>query len=77
MLALTDAHLTLLMNWINQLFWPFLRVGGLLLAAPVLGDNRVPARIKIGLCIALTVVIAPATPDLPVVAALSAQWLLM
>lgn len=77
MLQLTDAHLTQLVNWINQFFWPFLRIGGMLLVAPVLGDNRIPARIKMGLCVALTVAVAPAAANSPAVGVLSAQWLLM
>lgn len=65
------------MNWTNQFFWPFLRIGGMLLVAPVLGDNRTPARVKIGLCLVLTVVIAPATENIPVISPFSSTWFLV
>ncbi len=76
MILITEAQLTVLMNGMNQLFWPFLRISGLLLSAPVLGDNRLPARVKIGLCVVLTMVIAPATANIPVIPPFSATWLL-
>lgn len=45
--------------------WPFLRVSGLLLVAPVLGANVVPRRVKMALAVALTLVLAPLVPAAP------------
>ena len=42
--------------------WPFLRVLSLFMAAPMFSDRSVPMRVKIGLGVAIAVVIAPALP---------------
>lgn len=57
-------------------FWPLVRVGGFVMAAPLLGTRAVPARIRMVLAVALTAVIAPILPPLPAYAALDPQWLL-
>lgn len=46
-------------------FWPFLRVLALVAAAPVIGHRAVPARVKIGLALAIALVLAPALPPSP------------
>ncbi len=56
--------------------WPFLRVTGLLLVAPVLGANVVPRRVKMVLAIALTLALAPAIPAPPRIDPFSAVALL-
>jgi flagellar biosynthetic protein FliR len=55
--------------------WPFLRVGGFVMAAPVIGTRAVPTRIRVVLALLLTSVLAPlaAAPDID---PLSAQGLL-
>ncbi|MDX1562902.1 MAG: flagellar biosynthetic protein FliR [Gammaproteobacteria bacterium] len=48
--------------WADQVLpyvWPFFRIAGLVMVAPVFGARLVPARVRIGLCLALTIVIAP------------------
>jgi flagellar biosynthetic protein FliR len=45
--------------WIARLWWPALRIGGFLLAAPVASETVVPGRIKIILGVALALLVAP------------------
>ncbi len=45
--------------------WPFFRVAGVLMVAPVVGARLVPARVRIALAVAVTVVIAPLVPAAP------------
>lgn len=45
--------------------WPFLRVTGLVMVAPVFGANVVPRRVKMALAVALTLVLAPLVPASP------------
>lgn len=57
-----------LLAWLAAWMWPFLRIGGFVLAAPVIGTRAVPVRIRVILALALTAVIAPdaapaAVPD--------------
>jgi flagellar biosynthetic protein FliR len=46
-------------HWVGQLWWPALRIGGFLAAAPMASEGTIPARVKIVLTLALTVVVAP------------------
>jgi len=62
MISVTDAQIN---TWLVTLLWPLARILGLIMAAPVLGHGSVPARIKIGLGVFITLVIAPALPPLP------------
>jgi flagellar biosynthetic protein FliR len=45
--------------WVSKLWWPTLRVGGFVLAAPTLSDTVIPGRIKIIMSIALAFLLAP------------------
>ena len=63
--------------WIGSFLWPLFRVGAMLGIAPILGARVVPARIRLGLAIAITVVIVPLLPPAPAVDALSADAVLI
>jgi len=43
-------------------FFVFLRVGGMMAMLPVFGERSIPVRIKLGLTVVFTLVIAPAVP---------------
>lgn len=62
MLTLSGDQLQAL---VVQLLWPLARILGLIATSPLYGNNSVPARLKIGLGILLTVVIAPLVPPGP------------
>jgi flagellar biosynthetic protein FliR len=59
--------------WIGAAFWPFLRIGGCLMVAPLFGTGYVPPRIRIVLAGALTVVALPMIPRTPGLSLLSAD----
>ncbi|MDQ6647428.1 MAG: flagellar biosynthetic protein FliR [Pseudomonadota bacterium] len=48
--------------WLGSFFWALGRVGGLFLVAPVFSAKMLPARIKLGLVVVLTMVLAPLAP---------------
>jgi flagellar biosynthetic protein FliR len=48
--------------WLGGLLWALARTSGLCLIAPVLGAAVVPARIRIGLILLLSLVLAPLAP---------------
>jgi flagellar biosynthesis protein FliR len=56
MLTLTTGQLE---AWLDQVLWPFIRVGSCLMVAPVLGGQAVPARIRIVLAGAIALIVAP------------------
>ena len=62
MISFTDAQLN---AWLISFVWPLTRILGLLMVAPMFGHRSVPARVKVGLGIGITLVVAPALPPLP------------
>ncbi len=48
--------------WLSAIFWPFVRVLALFMSAPVLSHRAIPARVKIGLALAVAIVVSPASP---------------
>ncbi|MEQ8231932.1 MAG: flagellar biosynthetic protein FliR [Gammaproteobacteria bacterium] len=48
-----------LLNLVAAWMWPFIRVGGFVMAAPVIGTRAVPMRVRLILALALTAVLAP------------------
>jgi flagellar biosynthesis protein FliR len=45
--------------WFIQYFWPFVRIGACLMVAPVFGAQFVPARARLLLAVAVSVIVAP------------------
>lgn len=74
MISVTSAQLH---AWIAALAWPLARILGLIATAPVLGNQSVPARVKIGLALFLTLVVAPTLPPFPEVSPASGTGLLI
>jgi len=57
-----------LYGWIAAFLWPLARILALLGTAPLFGEGSVPTRVKLGLGVLLTVMIAPTLGPLPDVA---------
>ena len=74
MLSVTSAQLE---SWLALLLWPLSRVLGLITAAPILGNMRVPVRTRVGLAICITLVVAPTLPPMPQVSPASASGLMI
>ncbi|TLM79970.1 flagellar biosynthetic protein FliR [Microbulbifer harenosus] len=62
-----DISYAQLHAWLVVFLWPFVRISGFLMAAPLLGHRAAPVRVKIGLAALLAFVIAPNLPALPAV----------
>ena len=63
--------------WIAAFFWPFLRVLGVIIAEPVLGNRSVPVSVKVGFALLVTLVLAPVLPPMPAVDPASAAGVLV
>ena len=74
MITVTSAQLD---AWLATFLWPLTRVLALLAVAPVLGQARIPARVRIGLAIGIVIVLVPALPAPPAVAPGSAAGMLI
>ena len=56
MITLTTGQLE---AWIGQLFWPFVRIGACFMVAPAFGALFVPARVRLVLAGAVSLLVAP------------------
>ena len=59
MIHLTSAQME---AWLAAFAWPLTRILALIASAPVIGNPSVPASVKIGLGLLLTVLVAPLVP---------------
>jgi flagellar biosynthetic protein FliR len=67
-----------LMELVGMWFWPFVRIAALLTVAPIFGTRSVPVRVRMGLALTLTLVIAPVvSTHLPDIELFSAQGVLV
>jgi len=53
--------------WVGGYMWPLFRIAAIVATAPVLGARYIPPRIKMFIVLALTLIIAPNVPSVPVV----------
>jgi flagellar biosynthesis protein FliR len=63
--------------WIAGVIWPFLRIGAFLMVAPVFGASFVPARFRIVLAGAATLLVAPLLPPAPDMSPFSPQGIVI
>lgn len=62
MISITSAELN---AWLAAFIWPLTRVLAVIASAPVLGDQSLPMRVKIGLAALVTLIVAPTLGPLP------------
>jgi flagellar biosynthetic protein FliR len=74
MISVTTAQLN---AWLAAFAWPLARILALIASAPVIGNPGVPARVKIGLGLLLTILVAPLVPSPPGIDPASASGLLI
>jgi flagellar biosynthetic protein FliR len=63
--------------WLAAWLWPFVRIGACLMVAPVFGARFVPARFRIVLAAAITLIVAPLLPPPPDVSPFSGPGVLI
>ena len=51
--------------WLTAFIWPLVRILALIASSPVLGNKSVPTRVKIGLAVAITLLISPILGPMP------------
>ncbi len=66
-----------LLAWLAASLYPFFRIAALIGTAPIIGDATVPRRVRIGLALFVTVVVAPGVSAVPDVALLSGEGFLL
>lgn len=75
MLTVTSLQLN---AWVAAFLWPFMRIGAMLVAAPVFGARLVPVRVRLALALVLALMMAPlVSQDTAAIDPLGAQGLLI
>ncbi len=70
------ADLAGVMRWLELAIWPLLRLGAMIMAAPIFGLGGVPARVRLLLSVTLTIAVLPVLPPIEVPALWSSAWFL-
>lgn len=60
-----------ILGWTASYLWVLLRVGAMLMVAPIFGSQSLPARIRLLIALAVSLVITPTVPAIPPVDPLS------
>ncbi len=63
--------------WLGAFMLPLFRIAAMLMVMPIIGTQLVPARVRLYLALAFTLVLAPTLPAMPEVDALSLRMLLL
>jgi flagellar biosynthetic protein FliR len=71
-MTFTSAQLT---AWVGAFLWPLFRIGAMMMVAPVYGSRLVPVRIRLGIALALAILVAPLLPAVPAVEVFSFEAL--
>jgi len=69
----TEISADLISQWVGQHLWPFFRLASFMMVIPFVGTQLVPARVRLGLALLITVLVAPMIPPVPQVDAFSAD----
>ena len=67
----------MILGWVGSLMWPFLRISGLFMVAPVFGSRSVPVRVRVSLAFLLAWMISGAVPVPEGVAVVSVEGFLL
>ncbi|MFP4208664.1 MAG: flagellar biosynthetic protein FliR [Wenzhouxiangella sp.] len=63
MIEFSEAQL---LSWLGQFLWPFFRIGGMLMVAPLFASSFIPVPIRLLLALSLSAAIVPMLPPPPV-----------
>ncbi|MBI6882554.1 flagellar biosynthetic protein FliR [Pseudomonas putida] len=66
-----DVNSAQLYHWLGVFIWPFFRIAGYAMVAPLLGQAAIPVKAKIAFSVLLSVIVGPLLPDLPKVTIMS------
>jgi len=73
----TVLNATDITSWIGSFMWALFRVAALVTSAPILSSRSIPAKIKLGIAIAITLVLVPVLPPVPSVEPFSGEAFLI
>jgi flagellar biosynthetic protein FliR len=60
-----DVNSSQIYHWLALFIWPFFRILGYVMTAPLLGQAAIPVKAKIGFSVLLSVIVGPLLPETP------------
>lgn len=64
--------------WVAAVLFPLFRIGSFFMAVPIIGTQMVPVRVRLGLALAVTFLLVPVLPEMPVYDPLSLEtWVVI
>ncbi|KTG16441.1 MULTISPECIES: flagellar biosynthetic protein FliR [unclassified Guyparkeria] len=66
-----------ILTWAISYLWVLIRVGAMLMVAPIFGSQTLPTRVRLLIALVVSVVITPMVPDIPSVDPLSVAGFVM
>ncbi|MCL7745414.1 flagellar biosynthetic protein FliR [Guyparkeria hydrothermalis] len=66
-----------ILGWAVSYLWVLIRVGAMLMVAPIFGSQTLPMRVRLLIALVISVVITPMVPDIPTVDPLSVAGFVM
>ncbi|NMT64714.1 flagellar biosynthetic protein FliR [Marinobacter orientalis] len=69
----TEIPADLISQWIGQHLWPLFRLASFMMVIPFIGTQLVPARVRLGLALLITILVVPMIPPVPQVDPFSAD----
>ena len=69
----TEISADLINQWVGQHLWPLFRLASFMMVIPFIGTQLVPARVRLGLALIITILVVPMIPPVPQVDAFSAD----
>jgi len=70
----TEAQIS---QWLAGFMWPLLRIGAMLMAAPIFNIRQIPVRFRMLLAVLVTLLVQPVLPAVPMVSVFSTDALLI
>lgn len=64
-------------SWLGVYLWTLVRIAALVMAAPVINSRNIPSKVKLGIALVLTMVIAPTIPPVPAVDPISGEAIMI
>ena len=61
----TEISADLINQWVGQHLWPLFRLASFMMVIPFIGTQLVPARVRLGLALIITILVVPMIPPVP------------
>jgi flagellar biosynthetic protein FliR len=72
-----DIPVEQLTTWVSGFLWPLFRITAFFMFMPIISSQLVPARVRMGLAVVTTLIIAPLLPEMPTFDGLSLTTFLL